>query len=266
MLIGVGSYAYRWAIGAEGFRPAVPLTAAGLLEKAAAAGAEVVQICDNVSLENLSQAERAALAACAGRPGLVLEVGIKGSQFEHLRRHIEIAAALGARLLRVVLDEGNGQPSLGQCKEIIASILPALHDADVTLAVENHFSHGPREIARLIDAISDARVGICLDPLNSVSLPVGPNETIEALASQAVSVYVKDVALRRVGPGFQIIGCPIGEGVLDVASLLTAVKKSGRDPNIVVESWMDRLEDEHATLAREEAWVRQGISCLRSMI
>ena len=80
--IGIGSYAFRWAIGTPEWQPTRPLAPVELLDKAAALGAEVVQICDNVPLATLPDHTLAALAGRAAALGLELEVGIRGSRPE----------------------------------------------------------------------------------------------------------------------------------------------------------------------------------------
>jgi hypothetical protein len=44
-----------------------------------------------------------------------------------------------------------------------------------------------------------------------------------------------------------------------------ALRAAGRSPNVLVEAWMDRLEDETATLAQEKEWARHGVAYLRQL-
>jgi sugar phosphate isomerase/epimerase len=236
------------------------------LEKAAALGAEVVQICDNLPLDNLPDRTLADLAQRAAELGLILEVGIKGSRPEHLRRSLDVAERLGARLLRVVLTEAGWEPYFDEFVTIFKSLLPDLRAAGVTLAIENHFHLLPAELARLVEAINDPLVGVCLDPLNSITKLVGVAETVATLAPFALSVHAKDAIVTRPRTGFYIAGCQLGEGLVNLPAMLAAVRATGRSPNVLVECWMDRLDDEAATLAQEEAWVRQGIAYLRQLL
>lgn len=266
MKVGIGSYAFRWAIGTRDWAPAQPLTPAGLLGKAAAFGAEVVQICDNVPLAPLSDAKLEELAQRAVDLGLDLEVGIRGSRPEQLSRSLEVARRLDARILRVVLADGEWRPPFDDLVTMLRSLLPDLRAADVTLALENHFHLAPAQLAELVRAVGDPRVGVCLDPLNSITKLVGVRETVSALAPLAVSVHAKDAVISRPRTGFYIGGCPLGEGLVDIEGLLHAVRAAGRSPNVLVECWMDRLDDEAATLAQEEDWVRRGIAYLRRLV
>jgi 3-oxoisoapionate decarboxylase len=263
MKVGVGSYAFRWSVGAGDNVSSRVGTAIRLLERSAACGAQVVQICENVPLERLADEELAEVRRRAADLGLVLEVGIKGSEPGHLRRHLEICAQVAARLLRVVLSDD--QPA-ADILAALRSLAEPLQTLDLVLAVENHFRFTPAELVGLIEAVGDSRVGICLDPLNSISQLVGPGEVISTLAPHALSVHAKDAVTVRRGTGFCIVGCPIGEGMVDIRGVVASLKERGRSPNIVVESWMDQAESPEATATREEQWTRQGISYLQGVI
>jgi sugar phosphate isomerase/epimerase len=266
MKVGIGSYALRWAIGTEDFVPPNPLTPFGLLEKASELGAEVVQICDNVPLDRLPDTTLTDLAEQAAKLNLTLEVGIKGSRSEHLRRHLAVAERLGARLLRVVLASPSWKPSVDELVTIFKSLSPELHARDITVAIENHFYLRPAELAHLVKRVDDPLVGVCLDPLNSITLFVSPAETIATLAPLAVSVHVKNACVTRPQTGFYIGGCPLDQGQLDLPDMLDTVRAAGRSPNLLVECWMDQLDNRAATLAQEEAWTRQGIVYLRELL
>lgn len=266
MKVGVSSHAFRYAIGTPVFAPPEPLTPTGLLERSAAVGAEVVQICHNMPLDGLPDQELARLGQCATELGLDLEVGIAGSQPEHLRRSLGVAERLGAKVLRVILTTTEWEPPFNQFVTIFRSFLPDLRAAGVTLAIENHFHLTPKEIARLAEAIDDPLVGVCLDPVNSITKLVGVPETVATLAPFAVSVHAKDVAVTRPHIGFYITGCPLGKGLVDLQAMLDAVRAHDRSPNVLLECWMDPLEDEASTLAQEQAWIRHGITYLQRLV
>jgi sugar phosphate isomerase/epimerase len=256
MAIGISSFAYRWAIRGG------HMDAFALLERARDAGARVVQICDNLPLDGLSGGRLSRLARRAGDLRLTVEVGIKGSQPEHLRRNLDVARRLDAHLLRVVLTGPGWEPSIDEMVDIFRALLPDLRAAGVTVGIENHFHLRPEELARLIEAVDDPLVGACLDPLNSITKFVGVAETVETLVTWVVSVHAKDAVITRSGTGFTISGCPLGEGLVDIPGMLDAVRAANRPVNVLAECWMDRLDDEAGTLAQEEAWVRRGVEYL----
>ena len=176
-----------------------PLTPVALLDKAAWLGAETVQICDNLPLDGLSETELVELVKRATALGLALEVGIRGSQPAHVRRYLEIAQQVGARVLRVVLAGPNWEPSFEESMAFLTGMVPELQAAGIALAIENRFSMLPAELARLVRAVDDPLVGVCLDPLNSITRLVGVGETVRALAPLALSVHAKDAVIFIFG-------------------------------------------------------------------
>lgn len=263
MKVGVGSYAFRWSLEVGDRASSGLARAIRLLEKSAACGAEVVQICENVPLEGLSGPELAAVRSRAADLRLILEVGIKGSEPGWLRRHVDTCRRLGAGLLRVV--PGDAEP-VADIIATLEAVTDQLETHDIALAVENHFRFTPVELVQIIEAVGSSRVGICLDPLNSISQLIGPAEVVSILAPHALSVHAKDAVTVRRGTGFCIAGCPLGEGMVDVGRMVAVLKDHGRSPNIVVESWMDQAEDPEKTAMLEEQWTRQGIRYLQGVI
>jgi sugar phosphate isomerase/epimerase len=268
--VGLSSYAFRWAIGTEALRPAVPLDPPALVDKAAALGAQVLQICDNAPLHGLSDRALGALAGRAAGYGLALQLGIRGTQPAHLRRSLAVAERIEARVLRVVLALESQSPAIDEVAARLRVVMPDLRAAGITLAIENHFHLSPATLVHLVAAIDDPLVGVCLDPLNSIARLAGVWETVRTLAPYAVAIHAKDAVTRRAGTGFAIVGCPLGEGLVDMAGILDALRTAGRSPRcqqcVLVECWMDRLEDEAATLAQEEAWARHGIAYLHRLV
>jgi sugar phosphate isomerase/epimerase len=264
--VGLTSYAFRWTIEGRGMPGGVPMVPIQLLEKAAELGAQAVQICDNMPLDDLSVAELDRIRARAQALGLILEVGIRGSRPEQLQRNLEVAQALGARVLRVVLSAHGWEPGEDQVLGLLRDLLPDLHAVSVTLAIENRFRFTPRALADIVRRVDDPAVGVCLDPLNSIANLIGPAETIAALAPLAVTAHAKDAVVTRPGAGLAISGCPLGEGQVDLVAMVEALRATGRSSNILAEGWMDPLDDPAATLAQEEAWARHGIAYLRDLV
>ena len=59
---------------------------------------------------------------------------------------------------------------------------------------------------------------------------------------------------------------PLGRGMLDVKAVLNIIKESERDPNIILEQWMDRRDDEEETVKEEERWIEESVRFLRSVL
>ena len=257
IIAGVCSYAYRWAF--ESGRMEV----FSFLSRSAAAGASAVQICENASITEMNPAEIDAIKAHAAETGVLLELGCRGSRPDHVRKHLEIAERLGVSLLRVVLSDPGTEVSPAEARANIAAVLPEFERARVVLAIENHFELPPVEIARIVREFESAYLGVCLDPLNSISQLVGPAETVRELIDLTRSAHVKDARVDRAGTGFSVIGVPIGEGIADVRDTVTRLAARRDTIAVHVESWIDRAGSIEDTLEIEDRAVRSGIEYIR---
>ena len=253
--IGLTSFAYRWHIR-EG------MTVLRLIEEAASLKAEVVQIADNISLDSLSLAEMKELGGHANDLGLAIELGVSDPTSAEWLRHLERCQAFEARILRAVIDAKNGYANPAAAAAGLAALVPVLRDTGITLCVENRFRFTPAELIGIIRQVDSPFVAVCLDLLNSITLLVGPNEAAASLLPYSRIVHVKNVRLERPRAGFYFTGCPLGEGIFDVAGFLKRV--GPRLEAALYECWMDPLDTVPATLEQERQWARAGVDFLRS--
>ena len=64
MRLGLSTYTYTWAVGVSGSMPDIPLTAEGLIDKAAEQGIGLVQFADNLPLEKMEKDSKIILNLC----------------------------------------------------------------------------------------------------------------------------------------------------------------------------------------------------------
>jgi len=268
MRLGLGSWSYTWAIGVPGHPPSDPLTAVGLLSRAADLGVHVVQICDNLPLHVLSERELAELQRHAQRLGVQIEVGTRGIACEHLERYLHLAVALQSPILRLVVDTADDCPSDDEIIARLRQVLPSFQHAGVRLAIENHDRLPTGALLHILHAIDSEWVGICLDTVNSFGALQGPEVVVRALAPWAVNLHVKDFAVTRHASqmGFTIEGRPAGQGRLDVPWLLDVVRVQGRAPNAILELWTPFERDLDTTICKESTWAAQSVEYMRSLI
>lgn len=261
--LGLSSYAYYWACRIASLDGAAPMTAWGLLAQTKSLGLEVLQLCDNLPVQAWDKSELKRLGEEARRLGVILEVGASGMNIDHLRSYLEIVQALGAHLLRIA--PWSGSPTrhrlpVERLREMVDQLLPACHEHDITLAIENYFDLSDEELAALIQQIGDEHVGVCLDTANSVGALQMPLETVEILAPHAVSLHLKDFVVTKQPMGYRVSGAPLGQGWLDVPAVLDMVHRAGRQPNTLLELWVDPAETNEATLRKEDEWMRQSVA------
>lgn len=258
MRIGLSSFCYRYAVN-DTF---APLGAVEMLRKAAALGVDLLQVCDNLPLDALSDDELDEVQRVAAALGVAIEVGTSGLDPDHLARYVALADRFGSRALRLVL----GSDDVALASERLRAILPALEEAGVVLAIENHFDLPSPQLVALIEALDSGWVGICLDTANSVGLVEPPLETVAALSPFARQVHLKDYLVERAPIGYHVTGRALGEGWLDANRVLALLGERAGELDYMAELWMDPAETREETLAQEERWIARSVAALRALL
>jgi len=268
MRLGISSFTFPWAIGGIDDDHPVAMTALELLEKAHALGADVLQIADNLPIAGLSSDELSELRAKADAVGISLEVGTRGITTGNIERFLEIAALLGSPILRIVIDTKEHEPTLDEIHSLLAPFADRFRSLNIKLAIENHDRLICAQFNEIIDRLGDDWVGICLDTVNSLGAVEAPNTVVPALAPRAINVHMKDFEIVRSNGqmGFTVQGTALGQGRLDVQSVIAAVGGSSRDITSVIELWTPRQSSYEETVALEESWAAQSVKFLRASI
>ena len=266
--LGISSYTYPWAVGVPGYPVDAPLSARGLVERAHALGVNLVQFADNLPLDALTPQALAHLSADATAADVVLEVGTRGIDPDHLRRYLAIAADVGSPLLRVVIDRRGHEPSPDEVVATLRPLLPEFADAGVVLAVENHDRFRTDVLAGILVALDSPWVGICLDTVNSFGALEGPRQVVDVLGPYTVNLHVKDFTVRRLDHqmGFVVEGRPAGAGMLDIPWLLDCLAAARGPCSAVLELWTPLQPTTAQTVALEAAWAEASVAGLRRWI
>lgn len=261
-MIGTGSYAYFWRWSS---RVDEPWSLAAQLADTAELGGAVFQICDYPPLLELDVAGLREVRRLADDLGLRLELGTKGVQCEHLARFLALADALGATLVRSMLFTPESRPTLAEADAELREVLPAYEAAGVTLALETYEQVATGDLVTLVETIGSDRLGICLDPANSVAALEHPADVVERCAPYTASIHVKDFAFtRRDGwVGFTLEGARFGEGLLDYDQLDRAVRPDERSITRIVEHWLPWQGDAATTIRMEDDWTRATLAGLK---
>ena len=268
MQLGISSYTFTWAIGVPGHPPEHPLTAIGLLERAAELGVSLVQVADNLPLEHASVAEVADFQKRATDLQLTVELGTRGIDLDHLKNCLSLAHRLNAKLLRVVVDTATDHPKADTVINNVSRLAPDLEKAGIHLAIENHDRFSTHTLVEIMERIQNPAVGICLDTVNSFGALEGPEVVLERLGPWVINLHVKDFVIFRASHlmGFTLEGRPAGEGQLDIPSVLTKLRAFGRRPNAILELWTPPAENLAATIAKEAEWAARSLAYLRALI
>lgn len=270
--IGVSSFTFNIACGTiPSQRPAHPLDAFGLIERAAKLGAEVLQFGDNLPLENYTGEELEKIRLLAQQRGLELEAGMREATPERLERYIDITRRIGAKILRIIIDGkiGGYEPEIPEICAVLRSVIPKLEETGVVLGIENHDRLYAREFEEIIQGVSHPQIGLTVDTTNSLSLEEPVEQVLSCMAPYCVCLHMKDydIVRNQGGIGLKIIGACPGEGRQDIRRCIAVCReKAGRSFNIILESWMEPCGTLEASLAQEEAWAAAGIRYLREVL
>jgi 3-oxoisoapionate decarboxylase len=269
MRLGISSYTFNWWAGVPGYpRPAEPLTAERLLQKAAELGVAVVQIADNLPLDKLNAEEIQALAGLAEELEIRIEVGTAGVRPERLRTYLELAVRLRSPIVRIVIDTAESEPTPDEVIEMLHQVLLEYSRAGVWLAIENHDRFHAATLMQIIERCRGHQVGICLDTANSIGCGEDVATSLRTLGPWVVNLHIKDYCAPRLPhkKGFLIEGCPAGQGILDIPRLLSDVARFGRDPNAILELWPAPEATIEKSIAKELDWTQQSLHYLRQFI
>ncbi|KGP74395.1 sugar phosphate isomerase/epimerase family protein [Pontibacillus yanchengensis] len=262
MLIGLGSFMFRYSVGTNSFQPEHPLDAVGLVKKAAEFGADLVQFAENLPLDDYTQADLLRVKEVASKNNIVLEAGTAGATKEILYRHLEIAKSIDAKLVRVAPHAPNLNLTYHEIRDAILLVLPEYERAGVSIGIENHFTMKSEDLVALMQEIDHPLVGTCVDTGNSIAQQEWPLETVKMLAPFAKSLHLKDydMHMHPEGIGVNVRGCPLGEGMQDIQEVMGIIQHYGTNINVVLEQWMPKLENEIDTLKQEEEWIRRSLA------
>lgn len=267
MQLGISSFTYPAAIAAarDDRAPWSPLR---LIELAAVMGTGVVQFGDNLPLHELDPSDLAALRDAARRHRIALEVGMRGFSRDLLETYLHIARYLASPILRVVTDTRGHEPSVAEMVQLLRAVEPALGEAGVAIAIENHDRLTSAQLDALVRDVGSPRVGICLDTVNSLVALEDPYTVTRTLAAHTLNLHIKDVRARRdpTGLGVAIQGAPAGHGQVDIPWVLAQVQAHGRCRSAILEQWTPPAATSAETIERESQWAQQGVAYLRTFI
>lgn len=272
MKFGIGSFAYRWAIGRPYYRPDKPMTIDELIDRAVGYGVQRILLCNNIPLHEFSDEELAHIKERLEREKIVPETGSRGTDYEYFKKMIEVSAYLGSHTLRVAWDMDRKADENGIREQVLNGIktfqalMPLCHEHDVRIAVENGKLNDIYEILEMAKGVGDNYFGVAVDTCNSTCFITPTEEVFRVLAPYAKSVHFKDFNVRLDPRGDVINGVAMGEGMVDFPRMLEILKENGYDGNIFLELYIDRTDDHEETIRIEEECVRKSMKYAKEVL
>lgn len=168
--------------------------------------------------------------------GLFAEIGGARTEPEAVERQLRLCAEIGAGVLRTLLVfEGSLESTLEKARRDLEQSLPLAAELGVRIALENHEDVTAKELLTCLEHINDPWLGACLDTGNDLSLYGDPVESVRLLAPWAATTHIKDQKLVRLGGAIYSVGVPLGEGDVDLATIVPIIRRESRLDRILIQ-------------------------------
>lgn len=281
MKLAIDSYTYHRYFGEvyPGLEkdPGSRMTVRDFLERASALGVAGVSV-ESCFIPDPSPTEVAELCAslkelnleCVwawGHPG-GLRSGEAPEQVADLKRHTEIAAAVGAEVMRICCGGRRTRPADWATHK--AKLVPMLLDATahakthgVVLAIENHIDFLADELVELIETVDSPWLGVCLDTANNLRMLEDPAVAIEKLAPYARATHVKDIVAKGGNPRDFAFwpSVPVGKGLINIPRAFAELRKHNYVGLLALE--IDYL---HPDYESDEMAIADSIGYMRGLL
>lgn len=161
---------------------------------------------------------------------------------EHCTTMLEVCAGLGVEQLRTYMRHaGSPRETVARTVADLRAAGPRFAGAGVVLLLENHEDFTGAEMAEIMRGVDHPSVASLYDYGNSMMVGEQPEAALEAMLPYVRSVHLKDHACRRHDSGeVEILGVPIGSGVLPIADLTRRLLTGRLDRIILSSVWAYR--------------------------
>ena len=172
-----------------------------------------------------------------------LEGGKNLAALSDLVKHIGVAKAMGAKVMRIVgsslrFRDDAHEPQIERLAATLKEAVRVAEDEDLILAIENHIDFTASEILTLIDRVGSKFFGVNFDTGNALRLFEDPVAEARLLAPFIHATHIKDVSPRRGGSPREWNfweSVPAGKGIVDVAGVMKVLKDQGYTGTLCVE-------------------------------
>lgn len=190
----------------------------------------------------------------------------KPEDVEKFEQEIKNAKEAGAQIIRSVTLGGRRYETFKTMAEFelfkkrsVAALQraePILKKHKVKLAIENHKDWRADEMVGLLKQLSSEHVGVTIDFGNSIALLEDPTTVVQTLAPYVLSTHVKDMAVEEYADGFLLSEVPLGEGFLDLKSMVAVCKQ--HNPNVTLSLEMITRDPLEIPCLRPDYWQTMG--------
>ena len=272
--IGLGSFAFRYAVGIKEFQSPCPMNALAFMEKAYQLGYRRIQLCENLGYKAYPQKDLLSLRDMAKDLGMIIEVGLRKLDEENLIRHIEIALMLGSPFIRAVshdrdsLSRQEQESVVTAVTKLLKDWAPRLDNHGIRLGLENHFDLATKDLVRIVTEVASPGIGLVFDSTNSLGFLEKPENTLKTMSNFVLSVHLKDYTIQKGEAGYEILGTVLGEGALDISAVFSLLKDRLPHTSIIIESTARRnlLDTPEQVLQWEEEMIQRNTHGIDNLI
>lgn len=200
-----------------------------------------------------------------------LHSGASPEAAEDLRRHIGLARAAGATVMRICAGGRRTRPAASWAEHkarLLPVLRPLVEEAGrqgVVLAIENHLDLLAEELAEIVTEIGSPWLGVCLDTANNLRIFEDPVAVAARLAPFTRATHVKNVGARRGADPRTFAfwpSVPLDAGLVDLDAVLRLLRQANYDGLLALEiDYLDPAfgEDEEPAIERSLAWLRAAV-------
>jgi 3-oxoisoapionate decarboxylase len=197
-----------------------------------------------------------------------LEAGRNETAWREMNDLIPKARHLGADIMRIVASslkfryEPHG-PQIEAIVNMLKESVKIATDQGVVLAIENHIDYTSAEIYEILERVGSDSLKVNFDTGNTLRMMENPVTAARRLGPYTIATHTKDVdACRHVPPEewYFFSSVPVGTGLIDMPGVVRALKETGYQGVLAVES------DHHKDHQDEDKLVSDSIAYLKKLL
>jgi len=280
MKVGIDSYSYHRYFGdvyPDQEDPGIRWTFHDFVKRAAALGVDGVSL-ESCFFESLDPGYLREIEAALDAKGLErvlawghpdgLEAGRNEDAWRAMNDLIPKARLMGADIMRMVASslrfrhEPHG-PQIDAIVNMLTESVKIAEGCGVVLAIENHIDYTSAEIEQILDRVGSDSLRVNFDTGNTLRMMEDPVAAARRLGPYTVATHTKDVdACRHVRPEewYFFSSVPVGTGLIDMPGVVRALKETGYDGVLAVES------DHHKDNQDEDQLVADSVAYLKQLL
>lgn len=280
MKVGIDSYCYHRYFGEiypDQEDPGVRWTFRDFVNRAAELEVDGVSLesCFFESLEPGYLGDIKAVLAEKGIEGILawghpdgLEAGRNKDAWQEMNALIPKAQFMGVDIMRIVASSlmFRNEPHAPQIEAIVAMLKESVKiaaDHGIVLAIENHIDYTSEEIYEILERVDSDALKVNFDTGNTLRMMEDPVAAARRLGPYTVATHTKDVdACRHVRPEewYFFSSVPVGTGLIDIPGVVKALKETGYEGVLAVES------DHHKDNQDEDKLVAESVAYLKKLV